>query len=81
MKPCPDCNATGLGACKACNLGGSVGTCVNHGAGTDPETACGACRICDGNGSCTTASAGDDPKFDCSAQNVSTCGRTGANAS
>ena len=45
------------GGCQACNTAGSVGTCINHAADTDPENACtaecngaGLCEVADGNG-------------------------------
>jgi len=46
------------GPCRQCNLAGSVGTCVNHAALTDPEGGC-APYYCDGAGNCDTTCATD----------------------
>jgi len=71
------CNRDCGGACRACNLAGNVGTCIDHASGTDPEVGCGLCRVCDGSGTCTDAVNGTDPKNNCSAQTPNTCGRDG----
>ncbi len=71
------CNRECDGTCRACNLGGNIGTCIDHASGEDPETGCGLCRACDGSGACAPATSGDDPKDQCSPQAKSTCGRDG----
>ncbi len=53
------CNQACGGTCRACNLAGSVGTCVNHSAGTDPESGCSP-YFCTGTGpSCATTCSSD----------------------
>jgi sugar lactone lactonase YvrE/subtilisin-like proprotein convertase family protein len=48
------CDGLCGGACRACNLAGKEGTCVEHTNGTDPEAGCGT-LTCDGLGSCSVA--------------------------
>ncbi len=71
------CNRECGGDCRACNLSGNVGTCIDHASGSDPEGGCGLCRVCDGSGSCSNATNGTDPKNNCSQQTANTCGRDG----
>ncbi len=49
------CNNACSGACKACNIAGSVGTCTNVAAGQDPANECAGALSCDGNGACLKA--------------------------
>jgi hypothetical protein len=45
------CNTSCNSVCKRCNLAGSVGTCTNIPAGTDPDNEC--TGNCNGAGACT----------------------------
>jgi hypothetical protein len=45
------CDAECDGDCEACDIGGIEGLCLNHDAGSDPETDCGP-GVCDGSGDC-----------------------------
>jgi hypothetical protein len=57
------CNTTCNGACVACGILGSVGTCTAIPAGTDPDAECSGAGVCggtcDGTGACTAAAPGD----------------------
>ncbi len=46
------CASQCQGMCRACNLAGSVGTCMNIPSGQDPGNECAAGQACDGTGSC-----------------------------
>jgi len=52
------CDSACGGACKACNLAGTVGTCSNVGAGQDPASECPGATNCNGNGACALFSNG-----------------------
>jgi hypothetical protein len=45
------CDKACSGTCRSCVVAGSVGTCKNHAAGTDPEKGC-VKYTCDGKGAC-----------------------------
>jgi hypothetical protein len=51
------CNSSCTGACKACNIANSVGTCTNRAKGTDPENGCGN-YYCNDSGACFTKCSG-----------------------
>ena len=46
------CTSTCAGACMACNLAGSLGTCTNVAAGASDPVTCVAPSTCDGAGTC-----------------------------
>ena len=46
------CNTACAGLCQACNVAGSVGTCANVPAGTDPANECAGAANCNGAGGC-----------------------------
>ncbi len=71
------CENSCVGACRACNIEGSLGTCTGHAKDTDPEEECGLCLVCDGNKACGFASVGTDPTSDCASDLQSTCQKDG----
>jgi subtilisin-like proprotein convertase family protein len=71
------CNSGCAGACRACNVAGSQGTCTFYGSGTDPQAECDTCKVCNGSGACGAAEEGTDPKSECSQELPSTCGQDG----
>ena len=46
------CSTACNGACKACNLPGTLGICMNIPSGQDPSNECAGAKACDGNGAC-----------------------------
>lgn len=46
------CATTCFGECRSCNLMGSVGTCTNAPANTDPKDSCDGNETCNGQGAC-----------------------------
>jgi subtilisin-like proprotein convertase family protein len=71
------CNGPCQGECKACNVAGSVGSCVIFGNDTDPEEECGLCRVCNGAGACKSATEGTDLKEECTQTSEESCGHDG----
>lgn len=55
------CDAPCGGACQACDLPGSEGTCAPVPAGQDPDGECGAGATCDGAGGCVPVCDPVDP--------------------
>jgi hypothetical protein len=52
------CNTACGGSCQACNVTGSVGTCTNVPAGTDPANECAGATTCNGAGLCSLLASG-----------------------
>jgi hypothetical protein len=47
------CNSACTGLCRACNVGGSEGTCTFLAPGTDPVDECAGADVCNGSGACS----------------------------
>ena len=47
------CENACSGLCKACNIAGSLGMCVNIPNGEDPNNECTGQQVCNGDGACT----------------------------
>jgi len=71
------CNSSCTGDCRACDNAGSVGTCANHIASTDPESDCGLCQACNGTGACANVAASTDPLGQCALEAQSSCQQDG----
>lgn len=71
------CEGDCAGECRSCGLPGSLGICVFHQDGTDPDEECGPCRMCDGQGGCEAVELGTDPKGSCIQEAPDTCGHYG----
>ncbi len=71
------CNTWCAGACQACNVAGSLGSCTEHAPTTDPEGECGLCKVCNGAGACVNVPNGADPLDECAQSDVATCGYDG----
>jgi hypothetical protein len=46
------CSSPCAAFCQACNVGGSLGTCTDVPAGTNPDGDCSAGEVCNGSGGC-----------------------------
>ena len=70
------CNAVCAGFCQACDVAGSLGTCTDVPAGSDPDDECGA-DVCNGQGECRCDDGslnGSESDVDCGGTSCPACG-------